>query len=434
MMPTSRAVLCAALGFVLALLPTLVDERLWLLWLIALGALILAFATDALLLPRPQQISVRCEIPDHIEVGTAFDAVLRLTGLGRYAPRLRAHLDNDLLFETIRPAEAAIHDDSAELIFPIQTRRRGETQLGPLALRVTGRLGLVHRQFERELDRTVTVLPDIRPVRFAAMRTSFTEARDGLRVERFRGDGSEFDSLREFVEGDDARYIDWRHSARHRRLTIRQHRAERNSQVVLAIDTGRLMSETMTGVTKLDHAITASLLLSYVCLKVGDRVGFYSFGAQAGSFLSPRAGMRTQHLLTQNAAGLDYGKDETNFTLGLTTLAQRLRRRSMIVVLTDFVDTVTAELMIENVTRLARRHLIVFVALQDPRLGRIQAADPASVLRLNRSVVATRMVREREIVLRRLRDEGVLCVDARPDEISGRTIDAYLDIKRRERI
>src|SRR5690606_37670883 len=132
---------------------------------------------------------------------------------------------------------------------------------------------------------------------------------------------------------------------------------ERNHQVVLAVDTGHLMSEPLVGIPKLDHAINAGLLLSYFSLRAGDRIGFYGFDSAVRTFLEPSGGLRSFPRLQQASAALDYNHVETNFTLGLGELQGRLTRRSLVVVLTDFVDTVTAEIMVENVLRLSRRHL-----------------------------------------------------------------------------
>ena len=149
----------------------------------------------------------------------------------------------------------------------------------------------------------------------------------------------------------------------------RQFRAERNHQVLIAIDTGRLMCEPLAGIPKVDHAVNAALLLAYVSLRAGDRVGLATFDARPGLFVEPKGGLRGFDVLSRMGAQVDYSDRETNFTLGLTSIGQRLSRRSLMVVLTDFVDTVSAELMVENLDRLSRRHLLVFVALQDPGLA-----------------------------------------------------------------
>jgi uncharacterized protein (DUF58 family) len=260
------------------------------------------------------------------------------------------------------------------------------------------------------------------------------EFRAGLRIERYKGDGTEFDSLKEYAPGDDHRSVDWKATARHKKLVARQFRAERNHQVVIAVDTGHLMSEPLAGIPKVDHAINAALLLAYVSLRAGDRVGLATFDSRFGLYVEPKGGLRGFDVLSRMGAQVDYSDRETNFTLGLTSISQRLSRRSLIVVLTDFVDTVSAELMVENLDRLSRRHVVVFVALQDPALEATAAASPLDALALNRAVVAGGLLRDREVVLRRLRRMGLYPVDAAPAQVSTRLINTYLDIKRRERI
>jgi uncharacterized protein (DUF58 family) len=285
------------------------------------------------------------------------------------------------------------------------------------------------------LSQPIQVVPNLSPVRSAALRFfGSREAQSGVQVERFVGDGSEFDALVEYVPGLDHRAISWRASARHRKLLCQQFRAERNHQVVLALDTGHLMSEPLSGLPRLDHAVTSALLLSWVSLKLGDRVGLFGFDREARAWAEPQGGMAAFPRLKALTAGLDYSTAETNFTLGLTELSAHLRRRSLVVVFTEFVDTVTAELMVENLSRLARRQLVLFVALRDPALDAVAEARPRRVEDVYRSVVASDFVRERERVLARLRRVGVQCVDAAPGELSTRLLNRYLDIKRRELI
>ena len=194
------------------------------------------------------------------------------------------------------------------------------------------------------------------------------------------------------------------------------------------------MAEPLDGVPRLDHAIHAALLLAWVSLRHGDRVGLFAFDDAPRGFAPPRSGRATFGSLLSLCAGLSYRSAETNFTLGLTDLMNQLRRRSLIVVLTDFADTVTAELMIDNLGRLARRHLVVFVALSDPLLQRLAHGPLAEMADVERAVVAESLLSDREVVLARLRRMGVLVVDSLPDRIGPALVNRYLDIARRERI
>jgi len=304
-----------------------------------------------------------------------------------------------------------------------------------LWIRYPGPLGLLQAVVRLSLERQISVVPNILPARRAALRSiSDPSYQTGLKIERYKGDGTEFDSLREFGEGDGLRAIHWRATARHNKLLTRQYRAERNHQVILAVDTGHLMSEPLGGIPKVDHAVNAALLLSYICLRSGDRVGLYSFHAGVGPFVEPQGGLPFFRMLTYRTSLIEYSDTETNFTLGLTTLSQKLRRRSLVVVLTDFVDTVTAELMLDNVGRLARKHVVVFVSLRDPELQRLSLTQPSDALHLNRAVVANSYLRERHLVLRKLERQGLFTVDTEPTGVGSELINRYLHIKRRELI
>jgi uncharacterized protein (DUF58 family) len=432
--PRPRALLLAAAGFPAALLPALVHPRLWGPWLVLLTLSALAIGLDALLALPPARLRVEVDAPEALGVGQEGRLVVRLSA-GRAAPgaiEVRCEVDPEL-----GPAPAATAalraDATAEVALPLRPRRRGKLGVHELWCRWSGPLGLVARTKRSAIGRTVAVVPDLRPVRAAAFRYfGSRELEAGVQVERFVGDGSELDGLREYAAGLDPRAIDWKASARHRKLLSRDFRAERNHQVVLAVDTGHLMSEPLDGVPRLDHAVTAALLLGYVSLRLGDRVGMYGFDASARAWAEPQGGMAAFSRLQAISAGLVYSTAETNFTLGLAELSTRLRRRSLVVVFTEFVDTVTAELMVENLARLARRQLVVFVALRDPALDGSAAARPRRLGDVYRAVVAADLARERERVLARLRRAGVLCVDAAPGEVTSRLVNRYLEVKRRE--
>jgi uncharacterized protein (DUF58 family) len=300
--------------------------------------------------------------------------------------------------------------------------------------RWSGPLGLVRRQVRRAVGRRVRVIPNVRAVRQGALSLQGKDALFGARTQRFAGDGSAFEALREHVPGMDHRSIDWKHSARHCRLVSKEFRAERNHQVLMAVDAGRLMSEPLEGIPRLDHALNAALLLGYMSLRAGDRVGVFGFDARARSYAEPVGGVRSFTRLQAVASEIDYRHEETNYTLGLAELAARLSRRSLVVVMTDFVDTIGAELMIENIARLTRRHLVVFAALRDPALARMAHARPDMLTDVYRAVVAADLAREREVVLERLRRLGVHVVDAEPGRMATALLGRYFDIKRRELI
>jgi uncharacterized protein (DUF58 family) len=435
MAPTRRALVLAAVTFPLALLPALGHPRLWGAWLVTAALLAFAVALDAVLAASPRRLAVEVTAPATLPVGEPGAARIALASPRRLgAVEVLVDLHPDLAPQPPRTMVVPAGRTAVAEV-PLVARRRGKLTVDEVWCRWAGPLGLVSRRKHVAPGRTVAVVPNVKAVRAAAFRYfGSREISAGVQVERFLGDGSEFDALVGYVPGMDPRAISWKASARHRDLLCQQFRAERNHQVVLALDTGHLMAEPLAGLPRLDHAASSALLLAYVSLKLGDRVGLYGFDRAARAWVEPQGGMGAFPRLQAASAALDYSTEETNFTLGLTELSTRLRRRSLVVVFTEFVDTVTAELMIENVARLARRQLVVFVALRDPSLDALARSEPRRLSDVYRSVVAADLVRERERVLARLRRMGVHCLDAAPGQVSSQLLNRYLDVKRRELI
>jgi uncharacterized protein (DUF58 family) len=264
------------------------------------------------------------------------------------------------------------------------------------------------------------------------MKLFARDAPMGVKAQLELGDGAEFHALKEFQTGMDLRAIDWKQSARHGRLVGREYRAERNHSIILALDSGRLMSAPVAGQARIDRAVNAALLLAFVGLKLGDRVGLFSFDARPRIASGVVAGVRAFPALQRLAAEVDYSTEETNFTLGLTSLAGRLDRRALVVIFTDFADPTSAALMVEHVGRLARTHLILLVIFRDEELEQLAAAEPREPDDVSRAVVADALLRQRENVLVQLRRLGVQILEARAAEIGPTLINRYLDVMRRE--
>ncbi|MFT7580924.1 MAG: hypothetical protein ACI9MR_002598 [Myxococcota bacterium] len=433
--PSRRAIAILVAGAALAVLPALLLPEAWLVWLFFWSLLLLTMAFDLVMVPRERDITHALGLPDTLYMGEpdVLSVELAVTGSRRVLTTLKLDLSETL--EPVPLQRARLGSQARTLSFRLSPKRRGMAYVETLWLRFSGPFGLIERTIRLPLDAPVDAVPNIREVRRMAFEFfSPGEFHSGLRIERYAGDGSEFDSLREFMPGLDHRAIDWKASARHGELLCRQFRAERNRQVVIAVDTGHLMAEPLDGVPRLDHAIHAGLLLSYFSVRSGDRVGFFAFDAQPQAFSEPRASMASFRSMLKISGGLEYSASETNYTLGLTHLMGKLNRRSLVVVLTDFVDTVTAELMSDNLRRLAKRHLVVFVSLRDPTLATMAAAEPRSLAKLNEAIVAESLLQERELVVTQLRRSGIFCIDAPPERIGVQLVNRYLEIKRREMI
>ncbi|MFN5782177.1 MAG: DUF58 domain-containing protein, partial [Novosphingobium sp.] len=262
-------------------------------------------------------------------------------------------------------------------------------------------------------------------------QTLLKDAQFGVIARRIRGEGTQFEALSEYEPGMDRRRIDWKASARHARLYAKEFEAERNNQIVFAFDCGQAMCEPVGGLARIDRAVSAALATAYVALKGGDRVALYGFAARPQLLTPFFSETRNFKRLQQAAAELDYQPQEPNFTLALASLASRLQRRSLIVVFSDFTDPTSAELMIESIGRLTGRHLVLFVTLIDEELDSMAAAPPDDEQVLAMAVGADALLRQRALVLSRLRSIGVDVIEARWDQVGPRLIDAYMAIKRK---
>jgi uncharacterized protein (DUF58 family) len=250
----------------------------------------------------------------------------------------------------------------------------------------------------------------------------------GIRRVRHRGGSTEFESLRDYVSGDDVRRLDWKATARRARLIVRNQEAERNQTVLLLVDCGRLMNATEDGVAKLDHAVNAALLLAHVALARGDRVGLCTFSGKVHSFLVPRGNLAQNRLIGDALYDLRGDYSESDHARCLKFVAARHSKRSLLVVLTDFVDATTAAEMVAHLELAARRHVVLFAALKDPFLDRAASAVADTELAAFKKAAALDLLHDRREVLERIRHAGGFVVDAQPGEITPPIINRYLEV------
>ena len=431
--PTARAAVAVGAAAPVMLVVAFAAPDWWVAgptWLlVVLGALV----ADGVSLVR-RRIDADVQPPNVLYVGEPDRITVRIT-CPDPVPKVEFTVDVE---GPVAPLDAqfatAAGDGTFNKDIDIRPYRRGNVRLTSLWLRSVGPLGFAAHTLRRHLDANLPVVPNIAAVKRQALAFATRDAPLGAKPQVQKGTGSEFEALREYAGGLDTRTIDWKHSARHRKLLCKEYQTERNHPIVLALDTGHLMAETVDGLPKLDHAIGALLLLGYVSLKAGDKVGLAAFDARTRAFVAPSGGMGTMAHLQRAFADIDYSTAETNFTLALAELGGRLVRRSLVVVATDFVDTVTADLMIDNIGHLARRHLIIFVALSDTSLEQPFARRPDDLEQVARAVVAYDLMRERRAVFASLARLGVLCVEAPASRLGTSLVNRYLAVKARDQI
>jgi uncharacterized protein (DUF58 family) len=257
-------------------------------------------------------------------------------------------------------------------------------------------------------------------------------ALEGVITQLTRGEGSDFDALTDFRTGMDRRSIDWKQSGRHMKLLAKQYRTERNNQIVFAVDTGRQMSEPIAGLARVDRCVSAMLLTAWVALKLGDRVAINAFDSRPRLSSGLVSGGGAFAELERVAADIDYSADETNYTYALTTLGARLTRRSMIIMFTEFTDSISADFMLRAIRRLVEKHLVIIVVLRDQELEAIAEKNPENADDVTRAVTAAELLQDRQVVIGRLQHLGVHVVESEYDKVGERLVQSYLDMKKRD--
>lgn len=435
MRPSPRAialVLClTALSVLVAVFLTAGAGLIGPIW----GAMAALALVDLVLTVPGRSIALTANLPATGHNGRDV-ALTVLARANRLPPEMTLHLFADPGLDH-HSANMGSAQFSSGVSIRLGLKTRGIQRVYQLILSYRSRLGLFEVITRRDSDLAVKSLPDTSPIQSGEITAQMLPLMDGARSSKLKGEGSEFHQLREYVQGMDPRSIDWKRSARFRQLVSRETRAERNHQIILCLDSGHLMAETLGDLSRLDHALNASLALAFAAGLGGDNVGFYSFAARPGAYIPPRSGRAGFARIQSAAADLEQSPVETNHTLGLSTLNGALRRRSLIVVFSDFVDTTSAELMVENLAVLQRQHLVLYIALNDPGLTRAALPPFGTEIGLDDlalSLSARQMLQDRQIVLDRLRRLGIHCLDAAPKDLSAALISRYIDIKSKEMI
>ncbi|MAG56958.1 MAG: hypothetical protein CMJ83_11745 [Planctomycetes bacterium] len=316
--------------------------------------------------------------------------------------------------------------------YRIRPDRRGSYLFDDAWIEVPGRLGLVRRPRRVMCVTRVSVVPDIRALRrydLLARRAMTAEA--GFRTVRRIGEGTEVERLREYLPGDPFRRIDWKATARRQRPITREMEAERRRHVMFLVDAGRWMSQPTDRLLKLDHALNAVLLAAHVADRCGDLTGVMTFADHVLSFLAPSSGRDHQARMLEELHTTPAALVEPAFTTAFREVAQRLKKRTLVVLISDFSDPTTANALLATLPVLSRRHLLLCIHLLDPALEALGTLSPKTLRDANRRALAEKLSIERRRTLDRLRAQGTHVATCRADALTATVVNRYLAIKGR---
>lgn len=319
------------------------------------------------------------------------------------------------------------------LTYYVTIPTRGLHEFTGTWIRITGRFGLLEAQKEVVNMQAVRVLPENLVPDEELTKDALDERRlqDQVRETRNRGEGTEFESLSEYREGDDVRRVDWRSSARTGHLIVRRYQLEQHRDVVVLLDCGRLMGTAVNGGNKLDCAVDSALTIARVALETGDRCGVGVFDSKVRGYLAPVAGVSSHRILVERLYNVQPAWVETNFAPMFATLQARQRKRALLVILSDIMEAETTERYRAALVSLNQRHEVLFAALRTPLLRKAALEPVVRAEDAARKTFALRLMREREQTLHVLRRSGIFVLDVEPKDLTIPLLNSYIELRQR---
>jgi uncharacterized protein (DUF58 family) len=404
---------------------------------VGVAALVLLAAVaivDVLLSPAPRTLVITREVPPVMSVGSSHRVLLRL--VNRSSSALRVEVTDTppepgqttgLPLSLEVPARA-----TREIGYTVVPLRRGRRAFGDVHLRYPTRLGLTYRTEQRPLPEPVRVYPDLHAVhRFELLARKNRLAETGLKVWRLRGQGGEFDRLREYRREDEPRHIDWKATAKTLTLITREYTVERNQNVLFLLDCGRSMVNETDGLSHLDRGLNASVILSYIALAQGDNVGFIGFSDRIERAVGPLRGKPAITTLVRELFDLEPRYEASDYGLAIDEITRRQRKRALVILVTHALDEQHLIAVGEHARSLTRNHLLLCVLLRDVGLAALASTPPRTDLDAFRAAAAAEMLAAQGRQVSRLREAGVLIIETVPAELSAAVVNQYLDLKAR---
>jgi uncharacterized protein (DUF58 family) len=424
---TGRVPLLVLLGIGLLLARPAPSTAAW--WVAAVAVLV---ALDVLLAAAPSTLDITRRPPGQVRLGQTARTGLVVANVGR-------RRFTGVVRDAWQPSAAAEHNrhrvdlragDSVLLTTTLTPTRRGDRRAVRVTVRSTGPLGLASRQAGRDVPAAVRVLPPFHSRKHLPSRLARLRELDGRSAVRVRGQGTEFDSLREYVRGDDVRSIDWRASARSRNVVVRTWQPERHRRVLLVLDTSRTSAGRVDDIPRLDSAMDAALLLAALASRAGDSVDFLAGDRRVRARVRAGVGRDALPAVVEAMAGLEPAIVEADWSRLTSEVAALGRQPALVVLLSALEPAAVEHGLLPALPVLARRHRVVLASVRDPELDRMAARrqDPAAVYQ---AAAAEQVSADRSRTAELLGGLGVDVVDADADRLPVALTDHYLMLKGR---
>jgi uncharacterized protein (DUF58 family) len=404
---------------------------------VMIGVMLLA-VVDGLVSRARDEIEVTRQVEEILSLGAENRVEVTLRNRTGRPLRLKVKDDPPAAFRTPDRLREITLDpwESRTVAYVTTPQRRGDYEFGDLHVRARSRLRLAWWQKTVPAEEAVRVYPNLRQIReFDALARRGRLEDVGLRVARARGEGTEFESLREYVPDDSFRHIDWKATARRNVPITRQYQTERNQTLILLIDAGRMMAAPVDAagaqMARVDYAINSALMLAHVAERMGDTVGLLVFSDRVKTFVPPARGGAQAERMLEELYALEAELVEPDFRAAISFLRARARKRAMVCAFTDLVDPEVSARALSYLSSLRPQHLPLVATIRDAEVEALADADPEAAGEAYAKAIAARTLGQRELALARLRASGALVCDAPPGELAAAVVERYLSVKRR---
>ena len=423
-----------ALGFVPLSLSWGRPGLRWLTILFDAALLVSAFV-DSRLSRLPEGFEIARELGGRFHIGAETEVRVHVRNHTARALRLRIKDEYPPLMILASRRESRVRvgaGETATLAYALKPPRRGLFEFGRVAVRFVSRLGLVWRETQAGEAQAVKVYPNIRRAREAELKA--LGARSLVAAQRraaWRGEGRDFESLREYVTGDELRHVSWSATARRGKLTTRQYQIERDQTIIIALDAGRLMTARIEDETKFDSAIHAALALMSAARRGGDHAGLLVFGRRVKVFVPPARGREQTDAVLEALHAIEPELIEPSYTRAFEFISANVKRRALVVVLTDLVDEEGSRELLASLRLLRPRHLPLVATISDRDLRASVRDAPSDIRGLFAQSVAEEIMHQREAALRRVEAQGGLALDVTATALVPSLLETYIRVKER---
>ncbi len=430
---TKRAWVLIGSGGLVGLLGLSQPDFLW--WVVPYDLLVaLLMIVDALSLPRAEQFRVK-RLHDHVlSLGASnrIEILLEHDLSRAHCAILRDEPPRDTHHERREFPIRLVPSEPVQVSYHLTPLYRGEARFEDMFLRVEGRLRLIAQTYRLPARASVPVYPNLLQMReYDLLRHRGALRQIGFRQFRIRGQGTEFESLRDYSPDDEFRRIDWKATARRGKPVVRDYQVERSQNVILLLDCGRNMLAEVEETLKFDVVLNTALMLAHVTTQMEDKVGALAFADEVDQFVVPQRGRAQMRKLVDALHAVQPRMVESDYLYATTYLAKRWRKRSLMVFFTDLIDVDASRMLLQSVRTLQRTHLCVVVTVSDPKLHGWSRQSPSDADSLYRRAVATQVLTDRLSAARQLERMGVHCIDAEPDTLVANLVNYYLQVKAR---